>query len=121
MTPEDLPRLVNGNPALRRWGRNLDADVLLEVGPQSWLLRLRDGEVAEARKGPFLMPSWHLALRVDSAAWRAFLQPEPPPGRHDLFALIRYGLLRVEGDLHPFMSHILWFKAAFATLRGQAA
>jgi hypothetical protein len=117
MTPERLPALVNDDPVLRRWGRHLDADMLLEVGPESWLLSLRDGQVAEVRKGPFLMPSWRFALRAEPEAWRTFLSPEPPPGRHDLFALIRCGALRIEGDLHPFMSHILWFKGAFDALR----
>jgi hypothetical protein len=106
MTPERLPALVNDDPVLRRWGRHLS---------------LRDGQVAEVRKGPFLMPSWRFALRAEPEAWRTFLSPEPPPGRHDLFALIRCGALRIEGDLHPFMSHILWFKGAFDALRSTTA
>ncbi|MCW8088214.1 hypothetical protein [Sabulicella glaciei] len=121
MTPEDLPSLVNGNPMLRRWGRFLDADVLLAVGTEEWMLRLRDGAVESVRHGPFLMPSWTLAIRIELEAWQAFLSPEPPPGRHDLMALLRGRELRLEGNLHPFMSHLLWFKAALATLRSQPA
>lgn len=117
MTPEALPSLVNSDPMLRRWGRFLDADVLLAIGAEEWLLRLRDGAVESARKGPFLMPSWTLAIRIEPEAWRAFLSPEPPPGRHDLMALLRGRELRLEGNLHPFMSHLLWFKAALAALR----
>ncbi|RVT91868.1 hypothetical protein EOD42_20955 [Rhodovarius crocodyli] len=116
----DLPAVVNADPVLRRWGRNLSAEVLLEVGPQSWLLSIVKGAV-EARPGPFLMPRWDVALRIDPDAWADYLRPEPPPGRHDLFALIRFGKLKLEGNLHPFMSHILWFKGALATLRGAAA
>ena len=119
MTPEDLPRLVNADPMLRRWGRFLDADVLLSVGAGEWLLRLRGGAVESVRRGPLLMPSWTLAIRVDPGAWQDFLSPEPPPGRHDLMALVRAKELRLEGNLHPFMSHLLWFKAALATLRNQ--
>ncbi|PZW42120.1 hypothetical protein C8P66_11912 [Humitalea rosea] len=117
MRPEALPAVVNADPVLRRWGRNLTTTLLLEVGSQSWLLRIHDGVMAEVRGGPFVMPSWIFALRADPAAWAEFVQPEPPPGRHDLFALIRHGKLHVEGDLHPFMSHLLWFKSAFAALR----
>lgn len=121
MTPEDLPRLVNADPVLRRWGRFLEADVLLAIGPDEWLLRLHDGVVESVRTGPFLMPSWALAIRIEPPAWRDFLSPEPPPGRHDLMALLRGRELRLEGDLHPFMSHLLWFKAALVTLRNQPA
>jgi hypothetical protein len=118
VTPEDLPGLVNNDPVLRRWGRFLDADVMLAVGAEEWLLRLRNGAVEGVRRGPFLMPSWTLAIRIEPAAWRDFLSPEPPPGRHDLMALLRGRELRLEGNLHPFMSHLLWFKAALARLRG---
>jgi hypothetical protein len=121
MTPADLPARVNGDPMLRRWGRFLEAEVLLAIGPEEWLLRLHDGAVESVRRGPFLMPSWTLAIRIEPAAWRDFLLPEPPPGRHDLMALLRGKELRLEGNLHPFMSHLLWFKAALATLRGQPA
>lgn len=121
MTPEDLPDLVNGDPMLRRWGRFLDADVLLAFGAEEWLLRLRDGAVESVRRGPFLMPSWTLAIRIEPAAWQAFLLSDPPPGRHDLMALLRGRELRLEGNLHPFMSHLLWFKAALAALRDQPA
>lgn len=121
MTPLDLPARVNADPVLRRWGRDLSADVLLEVGGQSWLLAIVKGVITQVRQGPFLMPRWDVALRADAEAWADYLRPEPPPGRHDLFALIRFGKLKLEGDPHPFMSHILWFKGALATLRGAAA
>ncbi|WP_424135179.1 hypothetical protein [Roseomonas chloroacetimidivorans] len=117
MTPENLPALVNGDPMLQRWGRFLEADLLLTIGPEEWLLRLHDGAVEWVRRGPFLMPSWTLAIHIDPEAWAQFLQAEPPPGRHDLLAMLRHGKLRVEGNLHPFFSHLLWFKAALATLR----
>lgn len=117
LTPGDLPALVNGDPMLRRWGRFLEADLLLAIGAEEWLLRLHDGAVEWVRRGPFVMPSCTLAIRIAPEAWRDFLSPEPPPGRHDLMAMLRGKELRVEGDLHPFMSHLLWFKAALATLR----
>ncbi|MBS0558919.1 MAG: SCP2 sterol-binding domain-containing protein [Proteobacteria bacterium] len=115
--PMRLPALVNEDPAVRRWGRRLDATVLLEVGEESWLLPVVDGAIGEVRRGPFALTEATLALRADAEAWREFLSPEPPPMRHDLFALMRAGKLRIEGDLHPFMTHLFWFKGAFAKLR----
>ena len=34
-----------------------------------------------------------------------------------LFALLRSGKLRLEGDLHPFMTHLFWFKGVCLKLR----
>ena len=44
----------------------------------------------------------------------------PPPGYHDLMAMLKFGTLRIEGNLHPFMSHLLYFKDLLALLRPAA-
>ncbi|MSO90932.1 MAG: hypothetical protein EXR01_05015 [Acetobacteraceae bacterium] len=116
-TPDRLPALVNEAPALRRRGRTLNADVLVEIRPRTWLLRIREGVVEAVTPGPHLLPSWTFSLRFDLDAWDQFMIPLPPPGRNDLMALIRHGKLQVEGTLHPFMAHLFWFKEAFAKLR----
>ncbi|MBX6745460.1 MAG: hypothetical protein IRY87_25800 [Acetobacteraceae bacterium] len=114
---ESLPARIAATPALRRWGRHLDADVLLEVGAAAWLLTVREGEVLAVRRGPFVLPSFTLALRLDPAGFARFLAADPPPGWHDLMALRRHGALRVEGDLVPFFAHLFWFKGVLALLR----
>ena len=120
LSPDTLTTL-NADPTLRRWGRLLDADILLEVGPTALRLVVRDGQLLRAAEGPFVMPSWTVALRADPTDWAKFMAPEPQPGFHDLMALIRLGSLRVEGDLRPFMQHLFWFKALFARLREMGA
>jgi len=120
MTPERLPDLVNAAPHMRRRGRTLSADVLVEISPRSWLLRIRDGAVEAAPAEAKGMTGYTVALRFDPEAWGQFMMPVPPPGRHDLMALVKTGRLKVEGDLHPFMAHLLWFKEAFARLREAA-
>ena len=112
---------INADPVLRRWGRLMEADVLLEVGDHSWRWVVRNGALASVTEGPFVMPSWTVALRADPAAWAVFMRPEPTPGFHDLMALVRRGALRVEGDLRPFMQHLLWFKGVFGKLREHVA
>jgi hypothetical protein len=112
-----LPALVNDDRALARWGRYLDADVLVEVGADIWMLHIHQGKILQVRQGPFRMPSFTFAIRIDADAFAEFLRPEPVPGRNDLMALVRHRLLRLEGDLHPFFSHLIWFKFVFAKLR----
>ncbi|WP_158743479.1 hypothetical protein [Acidisphaera sp. L21] len=108
---------INADPALRRWSRHMEADVLLEIGAETWRWVVRDGTLASVTAGPFVMPAWTVALRAEPEAWAIFMRPEPTPGYHDLMALVRRGALRVEGDLRPFMQHLFWFKAVFAKLR----
>ena len=47
-------------------------------------------------------------------AWEKLWSPKPLPGFTDIFALVKKKLLRIEGDLHPFMSHLLYFKGVLA-------
>ena len=116
---ETLPERVNGNAALVRRGRFVDCAFLLEVGAQAWLVTIDRGRVAEVAKGPFVMPRWTFALRAPEDAWNRYWAAAPEPGYHDLFGLIRHKLLKVEGDMHPFMSNLLYFKALLGSLRAK--
>ncbi len=118
---ESLPARVAAAPGLARWGRGLQADLLLEVGEAAWRLAIRDGQVARVEAGPFVMPAFTLALRLDPAALARFLAPVPEPGWHDLLALRRHGALEVLGDTAAFFAHLFWFKGLFALLRDAGA
>jgi hypothetical protein len=113
-----LPDLVNGNAALVRRGRFLSTDFLVEIGPQSWLIRVREGRIARVEKGPFRMASWTFALRGTAEGWAKFWQPVPPPFYQDLFGLLRQNELRFEGDLQPLWSNVLYVKGVMGALRG---
>ena len=56
-------------------------------------------------------------LKASREVWTKFWQPLPPPGFTDVFALVKQKLMRVEGDLHPFMANLLYFKDVIAAPR----
>ena len=66
------------------------------------------------------MPAWSFALRAPREAWDQFWLANPPPGFHDLMALVKRRALRIEGNLQPFMANLLYFKDVMAALRPQA-
>lgn len=116
-----LPARAAAAPGLARWGRHLTADVLVEAGQAAWILAIRDGTLVGASPAPVIMPRFDLALRFAPDGLARFLANPPPPGWHDLMALMRQGALRVEGNIQPFMAHLFWFKGVFALLREEAA
>jgi hypothetical protein len=65
-------------------------------------------------------PSADFAIIGEPAIWRRFLAADPPPGDHDIFAFLKRRELRVVGDLHPLMSHLLYWKSILAHLRQTA-
>jgi pimeloyl-ACP methyl ester carboxylesterase len=114
---ETLAGPLMADPILARRGRHLDADLLLEIGATTWLLTLRAGRLLEVRRGPFVLPSYTLALRIPAEAAARFAAQPPQPGWHDLLALRRQGALSIEGDTALFFAHLLWFKGFFDLLR----
>lgn len=108
---------ANRDPQITRWGRGLSTRFLLDLQTSAYLIDIVDGQVHAVQTGPFVMPTWVFALRAPAAEWQRFWLPRPPPGSHDLLALIKRRVLRAEGNLQPFMSHLFFFKALLASLR----
>ena len=112
-----LPDLVNRDAVLLRRGQRLDIDILIGVGDADYHASIAGGRIARLDRGPLLMRSWRLAFRGPDEAWRQFWQPFPPPHFHDIFALAKCGQLRIEGDFHPLMANLLYFKGMLAAPR----
>jgi len=117
---ERLGALANDKAWLVRRGRFLDVAFLLEVGDASYLVRIRRGRIEAVDKGPFVMPRWTFALRASQEAWAMFWQPIPPPGFHDLMAMIKTRALKLDGDQQPFFANLLYFKELLALPRAAA-
>jgi hypothetical protein len=113
---DDLPRLVNDDPAIVRWGRGMNRTFMVEVGDAQYLLKVADGKIA-VEKGPFVMRSWSFALRASREAWEKFWGKPPAPGWHDLFALLRRGEVKFEGDQRVLMAYLMYVKLALAAPR----
>ncbi|MET7770845.1 hypothetical protein [Nocardia sp. NPDC005366] len=102
--------LAQQDPDLVHRGRYVTAVVLVDRLDDSFVLSIRDGLVLSIEPKPRVMPEWTLTLRAPAGEWAAFWQPEPAPGSHDLMALLRRRVLVVEGNLHPFMANLRYFK-----------
>lgn len=122
MTNDLISRMVanaNENEWLVHRGRFVDVTFMLESGKEAWLITISQGRISHVQPGPFVMARWTFALRADPQNWAQFWQPAPPPGFHDLMAMIKFKALRTEGDQHIFMSNLLYFKAMFEGARAQ--
>lgn len=103
---ERLPGLVKANADLVRRGRFLTTDFAIIVGATPLLVRVEAGHVASVARGPFLLRPWTFSITAAPETWLKLLKPVPDPGTHDLMALSKVGLARIEGDLKPFMANL---------------
>jgi hypothetical protein len=112
--------LVNSDARLVHRGRFVDTTFMIAVDEAYTLLRVQTGRITDVRHGPFITPDYSFCLRSSRSVWEKFWQPLPPRGYTDIFALVKQKLMRVEGDLHPFMANLLYFKDVIAAPRQES-
>lgn len=115
---EALAHKVNADERLVWRGRHVSTAFLLQVDQAEYVIQILAGRITAVKKGPFPIADWVFALRASEAAWREFLKPIPQPGFHDVMAMLKLKHLKMEGDLYPLMSHLLYFKDVLASVRG---
>lgn len=119
-TLDAIPALVNADARLVHRGRFVDTTFMVAIDDGYTLVRIEAGRVTGVKHGPFITPNYSFSLRAPRAVWDTFWQPLPPRGFTDLFALVKQRLMKVEGDLHPFMANLLYFKDVIAAPRKEA-
>jgi len=119
-TIEAIAERVNADDKLTRRGRFVDTTFLISIDGDDYLVRIAGGRVAAITQGPFITPDYSFALRASREVWQKFWQPLPPLGFTDIFALVKRKLMRVEGNIHPFMANLLYFKDVIASPRKSA-
>jgi len=120
---DSLKQRADGDALLARFGRDLNLALIVGDGDLDWLVEIERGVVVRVTKGPLVMPQSDLRLRAASETWARFLEPVPPPGYHDLFAMRRYRRIQIEGDIRLMSAYLFYIKRLFAMLRpgeGQA-
>jgi hypothetical protein len=114
---ETLMGRVNADERLVWRGRHVSTSFLLQVDQTEYVIQLLAGRVVAVKKGPYPIADWVFALRASEASWREFLKPIPKPGFHDVMAMLKLKHLKMEGNLYPLMSHLLYFKDVLASVR----
>ena len=104
---------------LSEMARYLNTNFIISTIDTEYLVNIEKGVVTSVQEGPFVMPSYNFKLTAPKEEWLKFLQPIPQPGSHDIIAMLRRKVLKFDGDLHPLMSHLLYFKLLLASLRPQ--
>jgi hypothetical protein len=115
---DNLAERVNGDANLVRRGKSVNTTFLIAIDNADHLIRVVEGRIASITPGPFITPNYSFALRASRDSWEKLWAETPLPGFTDIFALVKKKLLRIEGDLHPFMSNLLYFKGVLAAARG---
>ena len=114
---EKLAEKNNVRHSLASMAQYLNTCFIISTIEHEYLVNIEKGIVKNVEEGPFVMPSYVFKLTASKNEWLKFLQHTPQPGSHDIIAMLRRKVLKFDGDLHPLMSHLLYFKLLLASLR----
>jgi hypothetical protein len=117
----EIPAMLDQAPALILRGRTLDCECLLGPMEHPFHASIRGGRIIDLTPATGLMRSWRFSFRASPTAWVEYWKPVPRPGWHDIFALTKRKEALLEGDLHPFMTHLQYFKDVLALPRLRAS
>jgi len=95
----------------------VNAVFMFVVGETEFLVSLQKGHVTDVRQGPFVTPSYEFRISASDNTWAELWSQAPTAGRHDVISLLKYKLLRVDGNLHTFMANLFFFKALLTSPR----
>lgn len=107
---DKLKDLVNEDAALVRRGQWFTADMMVEVGDERHIVKIRSGRIDDIAPADLLAMDYDFAIRAPADAWAEFWKPVPKPRHHDVMALIREGKMRIEGDLEKMLANMLTLK-----------
>lgn len=93
--------MVNQDSVARLLGRHFNANVMLEFGPNAYVVSFENGEMTRVQHEIGPETSYQFALRAPTETWAKFVQPVPPPMYNDLIAMSHslHGRLKTEGDM----------------------
>ena len=108
---------VNSNEHLQHLGRYCNCELLLQADEQQVHLVIEHGRIIDVVLGPLHMRAWQFALRAELSNWQLFWQTIPAVGFNDIFAMSRYGHLKIDGDVGPLLEHLRYIKEILAISR----
>lgn len=95
-----ITSVANSDGEFKLAARLWNADIRLEVGSESYLMRMREGRISEFSRVD--ASKWDVNISAPETDWRELLKPVPRPFYQDLMAAMTRQGFKVEGDLLGF-------------------
>ena len=119
---EKIADLVNADARLSSVANYVDTTFMIAIDNADTLIRIQEGRVTKVTPGvPFITPDYSFALRAPRDVLGEILAAAAAARLHRHVRAGKQKLMRVEGDLHPFMANLLYFKDVIAAPRRGAA
>ena len=113
-TLKEIQAGLDRSPHLHRIGALFSETVLLKVDGQEFYLVFEKGRIDRIVEGLSKKTPYRFGFVTDAEALRAFWQPLPAPGFHDIFAMVKIGRAEIVGDMLLLVKNLRFFKDVLA-------
>lgn len=105
-----LLKKVNNDPALLRRGRFYSAQIKLEFDDDSILFEVEDGKLIRLAENSDEPPANGFTLSASKKTWEKFQAVNPPPGFHDISAMLDAKHVSLSGNALLMLSNLFYVK-----------
>ncbi len=109
---------LNDDPELSRRGKFYSTRLAIWDGDTCTNFEIEDGRVVDINNEDNQQAVFKFIAGRD--VWEKFREAEPPPGFHDLSAMIDRGHLKIEGDVRPWLFNMLYIKRLISVWKANA-
>lgn len=101
---------INNDPTLLRRGRFYSAQIKIEFDDDSTLFEVEDGKLIRLAENSAEPPVNGFTLSASKKTWRRFQADNPPPGFHDISAMLDAQHVSLSGDALLMLSNLFYVK-----------
>lgn len=109
---------INQDPEIQRRGRHYSAKIRFSSDDKTFEMSIEEGQILKIRElCEADVDLDTLTFTASSNTWKKFLTEIPPPGYHDLSAMIDCGNVSLSGNVLLWISNTLYVKAILDYLK----
>jgi hypothetical protein len=108
LDPKETPYIqerINGDPEFGIAAQFMSQDILIGVGDEQCIIRVREGVITEMALNPSPIDKWDFFIRAPEKGWKFFLKPFPPPFYQGFFTAAMREDFRFGGNVEALFAY----------------
>ena len=114
---ELIKNKVNLDESLVYRGRWVNLTFILGLGEEDYLIKVVEGKVQSVILRALATDTGIFSIRAKKSTWEEYWASSPKRDYHDICSMLPKKLVKIDGDLLPFMQNLQYFKDVIAALR----
>ena len=116
---ENLKKHVNKDSQIISRGKWVNVKFILNVDTSDFIIDIKNGRINSIQLRKVDTESGEFKISSSLNNWKKHWLKIPPRDYHDLFAMLSKKLIKIDGNIIPFMQNLQYFKDLIASNRSK--